>query len=164
MYITFDDYTKLYDPIEERVFNNLAFDACRVMDMHTTGIDNVKKLRYYFPTAEEDAEAVNRCAAKMVNTLYQIQQAEIAAIESRGYESTEQGMRGKVISSVSAGNESISYATGNSSATAIDAAVKDKNARDKLLADIVWEYLSGVTDANGVNLLYMGRYPRRYLC
>lgn len=164
MYITFDDYTKLYDPIVERVFNNLAFDACRVMDMHTTGIDNVKKLRSYFPTAEEDAEAVKRCAAKMVNTLYHIQQAEIAAIESRGYESTEQGMRGKVISSVSAGNESISYATGNSSATAIDAAVKDKNARDKLLADIVWEYLSGITDANGVNLLYMGRYPRRYLC
>lgn len=164
MYITFGEYTSLYDPIEEKNFNNLAFDACRVMDMHTTGIDNVKKLRSYFPTAEEDAEAVKRCAAKMVNTLYQIQQAEVAAMESRGYESTDQGVRGKVISSVSAGNESISYATGNSSATAIDAAVKDKAARDKLLADTVREYLSGVTDANGVNLLFMGPYPRRYLC
>ena len=164
MYITFDDYTSLYDTIEKRVFNNLAFDACRVMDIHTTGIDNVKKLKVAFPTDEDSSEVVKRCAAKMVNTLYQIRQAEVAAMESRGYESTEQGMRGKVISSVSAGNESISYATGNSSATAIDAAVKDKTARDKLLADIVWEYLSGVTDANGVNLLYMGRYPRRYLC
>lgn len=164
MYITFDEYAKLYDPMDEKSFNRLAFDACRVMDVHTTGIDNVKKLKSYFPTDEYDADAVKHCAAKMVNTLYQIQQAEIAALESRGYESTEQGMRGKVISSVTAGNESISYATGNASATAIDAAAKDKTARDKLLADIVREYLSGVSDANGVNLLYMGAYPRRYLC
>lgn len=164
MYITFDEYTVLYGPIEEWIFNRLAFDACRVMDIHTTGIDNVKKLRSYFPTDEDDAEAVKHCASRMVNILYQIHQTEVAAMESRGYESTEQGMRGKVISSVSAGNESISYSTGASTSTAIDAAAKDKNARDKLLADIVWEYLSGVADANGVNLLYMGMYPRRRLC
>lgn len=165
MYITFDEYSELYDPLEERVFNLLAFDACRVMDIHTTGIDNVKKLKVYPPMDEDDAAAVKHCAAKIINLLAQIRDAEIAAAMGRGYESTEQGMRGKIISSVSAGNESISYSTGgNSSTTAIDVAVKDKTARDKLLADIVWEYLSGVTDANGVNLLYMGRYPWRYLC
>lgn len=164
MYITLNEYIALYDLVDERLFNRLAFDACRVMDIHTTGIDNVKKLKFYFPTDEDDAAAVRHCAAKIVNTLYQIQQAEVSSMESRKYESTEQGMRGKIISSVSAGNESISYTTSNSSATAIDAAVKDKTARDKLLADIVWEYLSGVSDANGVNLLFMGRYPRRYLC
>ena len=36
MYITFDDYKQLYDPIEERVFNLLVYDACRMMDIHTT--------------------------------------------------------------------------------------------------------------------------------
>jgi hypothetical protein len=46
----------------------------------------------------------------------------------------------------------------------IDAAAADRTERKKLLAGIVWDYLRGIDDANGVNLLYMGMYPRRYLC
>lgn len=164
MYITKEAYAELYGPMEEGLFARLSFEACRVMDIHTTGIDNVKKLRRFFPSDENNAEAVRHCAAKIVNTLKQIQDAEILAMESRGYESTEQGMRGKVISSVSAGNESISYAAGGASvSTAIDAAVKDRTARDKLLAGIVLEYLRGIEDNNGVGLLFMGMYPRRFL-
>lgn len=158
-YIALSEYNELYDPIDERLFNRFSVEASRIMDIHTTGIDNVKKLKTYFPTDEDDASAVKHCAAKLVYTLYQIHQAEVTTLESRGYESTDQGMRGKVISSISAGNESISYATiGNSSATAYDAAVKDRTVRDKLLAEIVWDYLRGVSDANGVGLLYMGVY------
>lgn len=158
-YIALSEYNELYDPIDERLFNRFSVEASRIMDIHTTGIDNVKKLKIYFPTDEDDAEAVKHCAAKLIYTLNQINQAEVTALESRGYEATEQGMRGKVISSISAGNESISYATnGNSSATAYDAAAKDRTVRDKLLAEIVWDYLRGVSDANGVGLLYMGVY------
>ena len=158
-YIALSEYNELYDPINERLFNRFSVEASRIMDIHTTGIDNVKKLKIYFPTDEDDAEAVKHCAAKLIYTLNQINQAEVTALESRGYEATEQGMRGKVISSISAGNESISYATnGNSSATAYDAAVKDRTVRDKLLAEIVWDYLRGVSDVNGVGLLYMGVY------
>lgn len=158
-YITSEEYNKMYAPMEESLFNRLAFDACQIMDIHTTGIDNIKKLKKYFPTDEDDAAAVKHCAAKLIYTLYQIHQAEATALESRGYEATEQGIRGKVISSISAGNESISYATGgNTSATVYDAAAKDRNARAKLLAGIVWDHLRGVSDANGVGLLYMGRY------
>lgn len=163
MYITLEDYKAIYDPIDERLFNNLAFEACRVMDIHTTGIDNIKKLKVAFPAEPDYAETVKRCAAKLVNLMYQIQQAEIAAIENRGYDMTEQGLRGKVISSVSAGNESITYSA-SATSTAIDAAVKSRTERDKLFANTVWYYLSGVEDANGVNLLYMGRYPRRFVC
>lgn len=158
-YIALSEYNELYDPINERLFNRFSVEASRIMDIHTTGIDNVKKLKTYFPTDEDDAEAVKHCAAKLIYTLNQINQAEVTALESRGYESTDQGMRGKVISSISSGNESISYATGgNASATAYDAAVKDRTVRDKLLAEIVWDYLRGVSDANGVGLLYMGVY------
>lgn len=158
-YIALSEYNELYDPIDERLFNRFSVEASRIMDIHTTGIDNVKKLKIYFPTDEDDAEAVKHCAAKLIYTLNQINQAEVTALESRGYEATEQGMRGKVISSISAGNESISYATnGNSTATAYDAAAKDRTVRDKLLAEIVWAYLRGVSDANGVGLLYMGVY------
>ena len=164
MYITYEQYTELYNHMDEKLFNRLAFDACRVMDIHTTGIDNVKKLKLFPPTDEHDAMAVRHCAAKVINLLHQIQEAEESASLVRGYESTDQGIRGRVISSVSAGNESISYATGSSTATAIDEAVKDKGAREKLLADTVRESLSGISDVNGVNLLYMGPYPRRCLC
>lgn len=160
-YITMEDYRNLYGNMDEMIFNRLVVDACRVLDIHTTGIDNVKKLKNYFPTDEEDATLVKHCACKIVNTLHQIQQAEATALAGRGYEATAQGVRGKVISSISAGNESISYATANNEATAYDAAAKDKTVRDRLLAEIVWEYLAGISDSNGVGLLYMGKYPRR---
>ena len=164
MYVSFEEYIGMYDLIDGRVFNNLAYEACRVMDVHTTGIDNVKKLKRFFPTDDDSAEAVKRCAAKLVNTLYQIQQAEASAAMGRGYTQTDQGLRRQIISRVEAGNEAISYSETKNANTEIDAAVADRTARDRLLAGIVWDYLRGIEDANGVNLLYVGMYPRRYLC
>ena len=164
MYITYDDYCKLYDPIEEKLFNRLAFDACRLMDIHTTGIDNVRKLKIFMPTEEYDVSAVKHCAARLINILHQLQEAETAAALGRGYTETEQGLQKRIISRVEAGNEAISYSETKNANSTIDAAVADKTVRDKLLADIVKESLAGVEDANGVNLLYMGRYPRRCTC
>ena len=164
MYITFEEYSEIYDPMEERLFNALAFDACRVMDLHTTGIDNVKKLQKFPPVDEYNARAVKHCAAKIINLLDQIREAEVAAAIGRGYTETDQGLQRRIISRVEAGNEAISYSETKLTNTAIDTAVADKTAKAKLLADAVWDYLRGVEDANGVNLLYMGMYPRRYLC
>ena len=164
MYITLEEYSQLYDAIEEKAFNRLCFDACRVMDIYTTGIDNVKKLKRYFPSDSDAAESVRHCAAKLVNLLYQIQEAEAASAVGRGYTETAQGLQRKIISRVESGNEAISYSETKTADSTIDAAVADKTARDKLLADTIWEYLAGVEDANGINLLYMGRYPRRCLC
>ena len=160
MYITFDEYTALYPQIEETVFNRLSYDAGRHIDRLTTGIDGVKKLKTAFPTDEDSVQSVKYCAAKIVNMLLQIQEAEESAYLGRGYIQTENGLQGKVISSVSAGNESISFSTGSSQASAIDAAVSDLSVRDQLICRTVREYLSGSQDANGVNLLYMGVYPR----
>ena len=68
-------------------------------------------------------------------------------------------LRGKVVSSVSSGSESISYtAKAESGSTLIDAVLSDQEAQDKLYRDTVKEYLSFVGDANGVNLLYSGPY------
>ena len=78
---------------------------------------------------------------------------------SRGYAETSNGLHGKVVSSVSAGNESISYAVG-SSGSSVDKAITDISERNKLISSVVRECLSGISDANGVNLLYMGVYPR----
>jgi hypothetical protein len=158
MYLKYEDYQNLYDPMDEKTFNRLAFAACRYLDRFTAGIDGVKKLKVAFPVDEDSASAVKHCAAKIVNLLFQIQEAETSASVGRGYEKTESGLRGKVVSSVSAGNESISYSSG-SQITAIDAAVSDLAARDNLVSKTIRQYLSGVQDANGVNLLYMGVYP-----
>lgn len=162
MYITSEEYAQIYEQLDEKIFNRLCFDACRVMDIHTTGIDNVKKLKHFFPTDSDSVEAVKRCAAELINLLDLIGKAEKSA--SGAYENSEMGIRGKYIASISAGNESISYTSGDNSKTAVDAAVADRTQRNKLMADIIAEYLSGVEDANGVNLLFMGRYPRRNLC
>lgn len=164
MYITYKQYITLFDPIDEQLFNRLAFEACRVMDIHTTGPDNVKKLRLFFPTDEYAVQAVMHCAANLVNLLNQIHEAEQAAALGRGYVETETGLHRKTISRVEAGNEAISYSEAKTASTFIDEAVSNKTIRDKIMSETVWEYLAGVQDANGVNLLFMGMYPRRYVC
>lgn len=159
MYLQYEDYVNLYDPIDKKIFNRLAYDACRYIDRLTTGIDGIKKLKVAFPVDEDSVSAIKHCAAKIVNVLFQIQEADFSASLGRSYEKTENGYRGRVVSSVTAGNESISYSAG-ALTSSIDAAISDPTAREALIANTIRQYLSGVTDANGVNLLYMGVYPR----
>jgi hypothetical protein len=158
MYITYNEYAALYGVIDEKVFTRLSFDACRCLDRLTTGVDGVNKLRDAFPVDEYDSQSVKHCAGRMINFLYQVHEAEQSASMGRGYTQTPNGLQGKVLSSVSSGNESISFSTTNTELPA-DIAAKDFAAKESALRSIVKECLSGVTDANGVNLLYMGRYP-----
>ena len=160
-YITYDYYVALYgsESLTSEQFNVVSWDAFRKLDMHTTGIDGVRKLKVAFPVDEYDAETVKRCCAKLVHIATQIAAAENSVNNSRGYTETANGLQGKVVSSISAGNESISFSTGGSGATIIDKALSDEAVQKKLYSDTIREYLSGVKDANGVNLLYMGCYP-----
>lgn len=160
MYITIEEYAALYGDIDAAVFNRLSFHACRTIDRYTTGYDNVKKLKVAFPTDADAAEAVRQCAAALVNFLFQIHEAEQSASMGRGFVETESGLQGKVVSSVTSGAESVSYTSIQHQKSVIDSAVADFAVRDKIMRDTVREYLAGVTDANGVNLLYMGVYPR----
>lgn len=159
MYIDFNDYVQIYqDGCDFQSFNRLSIEACRKLDYYTTGLDGVKKLRAAFPTDEDDARMVKYCACKIVHILGEIEKAEAAAALARSYEQTENGARSKVIASISAGNESITYATGGGkTATMIDKALTDKSVQDKLITDTIRECLSGIRDANGINLLFMGR-------
>ena len=158
MYIRYEYYKALYDPVNEKAFTRFSFDACRHIDRLTTGIDGVKKLKIAFPTDEDSAEAVKRCTAAVLNFLIRIDSLEKAALSANEYVQTENGLQKKVISSVTAGNESISFSSGDAK-TVFDASLADTEVRSREIANIVREYLSGVTDANGVNLLYMGCYP-----
>ena len=159
MYIDFNDYVQIYqDGCDFQSFNRLSIEACQKLDYHTTGLDGVKKLRAAFPTDEDDARMVKYCACKIVHILGEIEKAEAAAAIARSYEQTANGIRGTVITHVSAGNESISYSAGSSSTpNMIDKALTDPLVREKLITDTVRECLSGIRDANGINLLFMGR-------
>lgn len=159
MYIDYNDYITRYrtDGCPALDFDRLAMDACIKLDNLTTGADGVRKLRDFFPVDEMDAQRVKACACKIVHLMHQMEVAERVANQATGYEQTANGLRGKVISSVSAGNESITYSVGGGkTATLIDKALADEAVQKKLFRDTVREYLSGVTDSRGVYLLYMG--------
>lgn len=162
-YVDYSFYKSIYgdSAATEQDFNRLSWEASRKIDVFTTGLDGIRKLAVAFPVDEYSAEAVKRCTCSLIQFMHQMQEAEKQISQSRGYTETENGLRGKVISSVSAGNESVSYSTGGNSgsATMIEKAVSDKSVRDKAFHDMITQGLSGIADANGVNLLYMGRYP-----
>lgn len=160
-YVDYEYYKSLYSTaIPEEDFNRLSWDACKLVDNVTTGIDGVKKLRTAFPTDVDDAEAVKRCICKLIDTAYRFGQAEAAAREAQGYVQREDGtVVKKIVSSVTAGAESISYATSGTGETAFAKALADDSEKERMYQRIVEMYLTGVGDANGVNLLYMGEYP-----
>ena len=161
-YIDYEYYKSLYGQksLTEPDFNRLSWDAEREIDKATSGIDGVKKLKVAFPTDEEDAESVKRCIAELVSFLYKLEDAEKNANSLGEYVEREDGtMQGKVVSSVSAGNESISYAVGKSSETAISTAIKSVKDKEMVIYQLITSKLSGVSDANGFNLLFAGRYP-----
>lgn len=165
-YVDFEFYKTIYgeNAIPEIDFNRLSWDACKKLDNATTGVDNVKKLKVAFPRDEDDALTVKRCVCELVSILYRLEQAENTLQSAKGYVQREDGsLQGKVVSSVSAGNESISYSAngGSNTVTMFDKALADKAVQEQLFRDTITGYLSGVADANGVNLLYMGRYPYR---
>lgn len=164
-YIAFSDYVDMYpdSKLTDVEFKRLSWEASRRIDIATTGIDGVRKLRIAFPTDDYDVAAVNRCTAKLINTAEQILTAEKNAALSREYAETQNGIHSKIISSVSAGNESVSYSSSTSATTVIDSVLADKSAQEKLYRDIIREYLNGIKDSNGVNLLYMGEYPKGVL-
>ena len=147
-YIKKNRYVELYGDIDSFEFERLSFDASRLMDKMTPGIDNVKKLKTAMPTDEDDAEAVMMCCAKLISLMQTIEAMDGAVIREDGT------VISKTVSSISSGSESMSFGGGATSAAATDI-----TARNTLLADTVKAYLSGIEDANGVNLLYMGRYP-----
>lgn len=161
-YVDYDCYRTLYGEkaLEQSDFERIGWDAEREIDKATSGVDGVKKLKVAFPANEYDAEAVKRCVCALVEFLYQIETAERNANFIGQYtERADGSLQGKVVSSVSAGNESISYAVGKSAETYISNAIKSLQDRDVTVYAFIASRLYGVSDANGVNLLYGGKYP-----
>ena len=153
-YVNYEYYSSLYGnkAISETDFNRLLWDAEREIDKATSGVDNVRKLKVAFPTNEEDAESIKRCVCALIEFLDNLESAEKSAAMVQGSDGT---MRGGIIKSVSAGNESITYETSGT----IGNAIRSTKDRELTVYAFIASRLHGVSDANGVNLLFGGRYP-----
>ena len=159
MYITYDAYTDIYGKtdIPEADFNRLGFRAQRVLDDMTTGVDGVRKLAVAMPTEEYAKECVVRCLCELIHTAAQVEatrNAGAVAKQADGSLATS-----GVVASVSSGSESMTFASGSAVSSAVREAAGNVEAERKLYAATVRGYLDGVADANGVRLLYGGRYP-----
>ena len=140
----------------------LSWEVSALMDRLTSGVDGIKKLTVYPPTGDDET-SVKMCACNLVHLMHRIELLEQAAEQASALVTDADGTtHGAVVSSKSAGNESISYATGTSASkgTILSVAASDPLTRDKLLRDTAIAHLSGVRDANGVGVLYGGAYPR----
>lgn len=157
-YVDIEAYKELYGEIDEKNFNRLLWEASRILDSETTGVDGYRKLKYAFPTDEEDSEAVKRCLCVIINTMHRVELAEAAA-QNLFVEREDGTVVGKVVASVSSGSESISYSTNTSAGTVLDKIVSGALEAVNVYRGTIRSYLSGVVDANGVNLLYGGVYP-----
>lgn len=163
-YVDYEYYKNLYGEkaLAEAEFNRLLWDAEREIDKATSGVDGVRKLQVAFPVDMYDAEVVKRCVVELVSFIYKMNVAEESLNAMAQYtERADGSLQGKVVTSVSAGNESISYAVGKSTDTAVSNAIKDLQSKDAAIYRFIASRLSGVSDANGVNLLFDGRYPYR---
>lgn len=162
MYVDYEYYKSLYGEkaIPEADFDRLLWDAEKEINKATSGIDNVRKLQVAFPTGNYEVESVKRCVCALVDFLNQLENAESESNSISGLvERADGSLQGKIVASVSAGNESITYAVGKSSDTAISNAIKDLHSKDMAIYQFISSRLVGIADANGVNLLYNGPYP-----
>lgn len=161
MYIDYAFYKTLYDDdISEEQFGRLEWKACKKVDTLTTGVDGVRKLKVAFPTDEEDAVAVKRCVAEIINTAKAIEDASNQIAKANSFvEQSDGTLKSKMVSSISSGSESISYSNKVAQNTVIDSVLSDKKAQEDLYNETIVSYLSGVQDKNGISLLYMGEYP-----
>jgi hypothetical protein len=161
-YANYDFYNSIYgeDAVPETDFNRLVWAAQKKVDSMTFG-----KLKFAFPKNEDDVEAVKRCLCAVIDLAARIEAAEKRIMQGQGYTIDEStgAVHGKVVSSMTSGSESISYtAKAESGSTVIDAVVSDKKAQENLYANTIRSYLNGVSDSNGVCLLYAGNsYPKR---
>ena len=161
MYADFNYYqTKYGGKVIESAddFTHFGRKAERRLDVITG-----RKLQFAFPTKKKDKEVVKDCFCELTEFLYQLDNYQRAAMDIVGVMTQADGtVTGKVVTSISSGSESIGYSAKGSTDTSLVEAAKDKKVADAMINSMVRDGLSGVPDANGVNLLYAGiSYPGR---
>lgn len=141
------------DTVPESDFLKYAERASDRIDQYT-----FDRLVDGLPDDERVKTKVQKAVCAVTDTMYQIDQIKKASMDAVGTIQREDGtVVNKAVSSVSSGNESISYATGsNISGNVYAQASMDKKVENALLLNVATEYLAGATNDKGVCLLYAG--------
>jgi hypothetical protein len=141
------------DTVPESDFLKYAERASDRIDQYT-----FDRLVDGLPDNERVKTKVQKAVCAVADTMYQIDQIKKASMDTVGTIQREDGtVVNKAVSSVSSGNESISYATGNNISSNVYAqASMDKKVENALLLNVATEYLAGATNDKGICLLYAG--------
>lgn len=161
-YTDFEFYTTTYhgNVVPEADFPRIADRASDFLDVIT-----FDRLADGLPSDERAAAKVQKAVCAVADKLYELELADKQALSAATGGTSSSGSSGAtsgVITSRSAGSESISYASPSEMAngaktwSAVYQAAGDEQATNKLLYDTAKVYLTGVKDDNGVNLLYAG--------
>lgn len=157
-YTDYEFYTETYgsDVISEDEFSKYAERASDRIDALTFDrlIDN-------YPDNERADKKIQKAACALAETLYYIELARSAAMDSIGTITNADGtVTSKLVTSRDSGSEGITYSSGSSSssseATVYEAAVTDLDAEQNLIRRTATQYLSGVRDSKGTLVLYGG--------
>lgn len=155
MYADYEYYTTVYGG---RVFGSAdAFIPYGRRSERRIDIATGNKLWQAFPAEERSVEAVKDCVCELAEFLFRVDSYTRQAEESTGVSSQPDGtVKGRLVTSVSAGSESITYSAGGQIQTAVSAAAKNRGTLDTAVSGIIRSSLSGITGADGINLLYAG--------
>ena len=161
-YTDFEFYATTYhgNVVPEADFPRIADRASDFLDVIT-----FDRLVDGLPSDERAATKVQKAVCAVAEKLYELELADKQALSAAAGGTSSSGSGGAtsgVITSRSAGSESISYASPSEMAngaktwSAVYQAAGDMQKTDKLLEKTAKTYLMGVKDNNGVNLLYSG--------
>lgn len=161
-YTDFEFYATTYhgNVVPEADFLRIADRASDFLDVIT-----FDRLVDGLPSDERAATKVQKAVCAVSDKLYELELAEKQALSAAAGGTSSSGSGGAnsgVITSKSAGSESISYASPSEMAngaktwSAVYQAAGDEEATNNLLYSAARLYLTGVKDDKGVLLLYAG--------
>lgn len=117
-YATFEDYTNLYfgNVVPEADFPRLVERASEEIDILTS-----KRLREWLPENENDFADIKKAACALAEYIYYGDVLASAGMEGIGHEKQADGsVRGKVVTSITSGSESISFSASGFSASSLE--------------------------------------------
>ena len=161
-YADYEFYTKSFfgNVVPESDFLRLAERASDFLDTLT-----FDRLTGGLPTPEKYQKRIKKAVCAVAEIYYQLDLAQKQALAAASGASAVTDVNGTttgIITSKSAGSESISYATAQQTGaaakewSAVYSAAGDTKAANKLLSDTVMPYLIGVVTDGGIPIIYAG--------
>lgn len=154
--MAYTDYTFYTD----RYFGNIIPEADfpRLSERASEKVDKLtsKRLRKWMPEDEGDAADVQKAVCALAEALYYSETLVSAGMSGIGGITQADGtIRGKMISSISSGSESMGFATGGTSASSLEGGEVQGIQERKI--EEAKDLLSGIQYKNrGYNLLFSG--------